>query len=77
MVNRSTLGAPVYTMAFPGPSVHAKEARGWVVRFAAQTRAAAPTDFQKFTGACLRASEQLHTLQALLLAPPPLLRFVS
>ena len=70
VVNQPTLGAPVYTMAFPGPSVYAKQARGWVVRFAAQTRAAAPTDFQKFTGACLRAIGPRHSLQALSLALP-------
>ncbi len=49
-VDRGALGAPVYTLAFPGPAVYAKQARGSVVRFAAVTCARSPADFRRFTG---------------------------
>jgi hypothetical protein len=49
-VDRGALGAPVYTLAFPGPAVYAKQARGSVVRFAAETCARSPADFRRFTG---------------------------
>ncbi len=49
-IDRGALGAPVFTLAFPGPAVYAKQARGGVVRFAAETRARSPADFRRFTG---------------------------
>jgi cytoplasmic iron level regulating protein YaaA (DUF328/UPF0246 family) len=44
-------GARVVHVRFPGAAVHAKAARGAIVRFAARTRAARVEDLRAFTGA--------------------------
>lgn len=41
---------PVYTMCFPGPAVHAKAARGAMVRFIVQQKVQRPEELQSFTG---------------------------
>ena len=41
---------PVITAAFPGPAVHAKTARGEMVRFCAEQRVTAPEALRAFRG---------------------------
>jgi cytoplasmic iron level regulating protein YaaA (DUF328/UPF0246 family) len=43
-------GAQVITAVFPGPAVHAKTARGEMVRFCAQRRVTKPGELTAFTG---------------------------
>ena len=45
------LGVPIITCAFPGPAVHAKAARGGIVRYAATVGATSPEQLKGFTGA--------------------------
>ncbi len=47
----AALGCPVVTCVFPGPAVHAKAARGGLVRYAALTGATRPEQLKGFTGA--------------------------
>ena len=42
------LGAPVYTIKFPGPSVHAKQARGLYCRFLAEEEVETPARLKEF-----------------------------
>jgi cytoplasmic iron level regulating protein YaaA (DUF328/UPF0246 family) len=44
------LPVPVVTASFPGPAVHAKTARGAMVRFCAQERVCSPDQLKGFTG---------------------------
>lgn len=43
-------GVDVYTMTFPGPAVHAKQARGAMVRHIVDARVACPEDLKTFVG---------------------------
>ncbi|KAL3154041.1 hypothetical protein ABBQ32_013588 [Trebouxia sp. C0010 RCD-2024] len=45
-----SLCCPVYTMSFPGPAVHAKAARGAMVRFIVQQKVQRPEELKSFTG---------------------------
>ena len=49
-VDFSGLGVPVITAIFPGPAVHAKTARGEMVRFCAQQCLTEPHKLREFTG---------------------------
>jgi cytoplasmic iron level regulating protein YaaA (DUF328/UPF0246 family) len=44
------LRAPVVTMAFPGPSVHAKTARGALARYCATAGVRSPAQLRDFCG---------------------------
>lgn len=41
------LGAPVYTIKFPGPSVFAKQARGLFCRFMSETKVKTPDELKR------------------------------
>ena len=49
-VQFASLRCPVVTAQFPGPAVHAKNARGEMARFCAQTRLTNPEQLRDFTG---------------------------
>jgi cytoplasmic iron level regulating protein YaaA (DUF328/UPF0246 family) len=42
--HQASLGAAVYTVKFPGPSVYAKQARGMFARFMCETNVRTPDD---------------------------------
>ncbi|KAK9809919.1 hypothetical protein WJX72_001739 [[Myrmecia] bisecta] len=49
-IQPADLAGPVYTMAFPGPSVFAKQARGAMVRYIIKERVTTPEGLKGFTG---------------------------
>ena len=49
-VKLAALRAPVVTANFPGPAVHAKEARGAITRYCAEQRVTRPDELRGFTG---------------------------
>lgn len=49
-VDLKALRAPVITAAFPGPAVHAKMARGEMVRFCAERAVSDPDELKEFSG---------------------------
>ena len=49
-VDLAALGVPVITAVFPGPAVHAKQARGAMVRFCARERVVEPRALAAFSG---------------------------
>ena len=49
-VKPAALAAPLLTVAFPGPAVHAKEARGAIVRYAVVNRLTEPQGLKAFAG---------------------------
>jgi len=50
-INFKSLQAPVITAVFPGPAVHAKQARGELARFCAERSVTKPEELMAFTGA--------------------------
>ena len=49
-VHMKAVTAPVVTAAFPGPAVHAKQARGEMARFCSERRVTEPSQLCEFTG---------------------------
>ena len=49
-ISFKALSMPVITAAFPGPAVHAKQARGELVRFCAEARVTKPEELRSFRG---------------------------
>ena len=49
-LDMGALGCPVITCAFPGPAVHAKQARGEMVRFCAEQQVVEPAGLRAFRG---------------------------
>lgn len=49
-IDLAVLHYPVYTVCFPGPSIHAKAARGAMVRYIVENRVSKPEQLQSFTG---------------------------
>ncbi|KAL0055758.1 hypothetical protein WJX82_004105 [Trebouxia sp. C0006] len=49
-IELAVLHYPVYTVCFPGPSIHAKAARGAMVRYIVEKRVSKPEQLQSFTG---------------------------